>query len=294
MTLSHYGKTKTAPKECLTWETFMHAFDWLVIAGYLALFLGVAWSVIAKNKDTADDSRQTFARHAAYAGLAVATLLLAVWIGLGRFVLKKLLTGLAMPCGLVWLGIGMAFYLALLQRSKGLSWLLGVVLIGYTVAGNALVGQWLMGTLEEQFYSIDAFAGEPFETVVVLGGCTEQLANGQVQLGSSGDRVALGSAALLQWPGETTGRDRGKVYCRWSGSSWRCQGHGSHLARLGHSAVGHRHRGRPRYKRGAAKRKGFAGRKVRNSGGSIDVRVASSPSSAFGTPRRSKRRTYPG
>ncbi len=33
----------------------MHALDWLVIAAYFGLLLGVAWWVIAKRKDTADD-----------------------------------------------------------------------------------------------------------------------------------------------------------------------------------------------------------------------------------------------
>jgi len=33
----------------------METLDWLVIAGYFGLLLGVAWWVIAKNKDTADD-----------------------------------------------------------------------------------------------------------------------------------------------------------------------------------------------------------------------------------------------
>src|SRR5690606_34074641 len=33
----------------------MAALDWVVIAGYFALLLGVAWWVILKRKDTADD-----------------------------------------------------------------------------------------------------------------------------------------------------------------------------------------------------------------------------------------------
>ena len=33
----------------------MSGLDWVVIAGYFALLLGVAWWVIRQNKDTADD-----------------------------------------------------------------------------------------------------------------------------------------------------------------------------------------------------------------------------------------------
>ena len=33
----------------------MHWIDWLVIGGYFALLFGVAWWVILKSKDTADD-----------------------------------------------------------------------------------------------------------------------------------------------------------------------------------------------------------------------------------------------
>ena len=33
----------------------METLDWLMVAGYLTLLLGVAWWVIRKNKDTADD-----------------------------------------------------------------------------------------------------------------------------------------------------------------------------------------------------------------------------------------------
>ena len=33
----------------------METLDWIIIAGYFGLLAGVAWWVIRKNKDTADD-----------------------------------------------------------------------------------------------------------------------------------------------------------------------------------------------------------------------------------------------
>ncbi|MFT5302444.1 MAG: uncharacterized SAM-binding protein YcdF (DUF218 family), partial [Mariniblastus sp.] len=60
-----------------------------------------------------------------------------------------------------------------------------------TIGGNQLVSQGLASSLESRYQSIDVFGGEPFDTVVVLGGGTTTNLNGQAALANSGDRVAL-------------------------------------------------------------------------------------------------------
>jgi uncharacterized SAM-binding protein YcdF (DUF218 family) len=118
----------------------------------------------------------------------------------GPTMVEKLLTALATPVGLVWLGLIVLVYFCMLNRQ---SW---PALIGFgcwlvlTVGGNQLVANWLANSLEAPFQEIEIFDVEPFDTVVVLGGGTNSLRNGRSQLSSSGDRIA--TAARLFHAGQ--------------------------------------------------------------------------------------------
>jgi uncharacterized SAM-binding protein YcdF (DUF218 family) len=108
--------------------------------------------------------------HAAIGVAGVSSVVLVLWLAYGRDVVEKLLTALALPCGLIWLAICFALYLSVRLGRKGFSVLLAAVLIAYTLGGNPLFGGWLVGTLENRFRSIDPLTGAPFDLLVVLGG----------------------------------------------------------------------------------------------------------------------------
>ena len=109
------------------------------------------------------------------------------------FALAKFLGMLAMPTGLIWLGL-LGATLWAWRRQRGLGLFLAALTVLFTLAGNPQVGHALMGRLERQ---VPAFSGQdaPLEALFVLGGGTELDSLGTPLLGPSGDRV--GRAAQL-------------------------------------------------------------------------------------------------
>ncbi len=104
------------------------------------------------------------------------------------FALAKFLGMLAMPTGLLWLGLLGATAWAW-RRQRGLGRFLAALTVLFTLAGNLQLGHALMGRLERQvppFPDRDA----PLEALFVLGGGTELDTAGAPLLGPSGDRVA--------------------------------------------------------------------------------------------------------
>lgn len=109
----------------------------------------------------------------------------------GPTMVEKLLTALATPVGLTWLGLITLIYFCVLNRQNWpaiagfFCWLI------LTIGGNQIVSQGLANSLEAPFQDIEIFNVEPFDTVVVLGGGTNSLKNGRPQLGPGGDRIAV-------------------------------------------------------------------------------------------------------
>lgn len=124
----------------------------------------------------------------------------AAWVLLcGAFDVRKVLGTLAMPAGVVWLGLlGAAWWWTGRGRPAAALWVLWVA---YTVAGNGFVGGAVLSWLERPFAGIDPFAGPTLDAVVVLGGGVRAGADGRLALGESGDRPMLG--ARLLWAGRT-------------------------------------------------------------------------------------------
>ena len=104
------------------------------------------------------------------------------------FALAKFLGMLAMPTGLLWLGLMSASVWAW-RRQRGLAWFLAGLTALFTLAGNPQVGHCLMGRLERQVPPFPAQAA-PLEALFVLGGGTELDTAGAPLLEPSGDRVA--------------------------------------------------------------------------------------------------------
>ncbi len=120
----------------------------------------------------------------------------------GPAMVEKLLTAMATPVGLVWLGlIGLVYFCILNRQAWPAVTGFGCWLI-LTIGGNQLVSNWLAETLEAPFQDIDIFQLEPFDTIVVLGGGTSSRQNGRSQLGINGDRIA--TAARLFHAGQVT------------------------------------------------------------------------------------------
>ena len=120
---------------------------------------------------------------------------------LGDPVGQKVLGRLAMPLGLLWLGLLAATAWALSQRSWGRGTLLLGAWLLLSAAGNGSLGNYLMARLERDHPPPDLGLAGPFEAVFVCGGGTSIRPDGQPQLGSSGDRLLV--AATLWKAGRT-------------------------------------------------------------------------------------------
>lgn len=115
--------------------------------------------------------------------------------------IEKTLTALAMPCGLIWLGLITLTFLAWRRKQRAL-WISLAVLLGiYTLAGNSELSKVLMARLEQSYLEIDPLEQGPYDAVFVLGGGISVGVNGVSQLELAGDRVAL--AARLYHAGRT-------------------------------------------------------------------------------------------
>ena len=134
------------------------------------------------------------------AGIAAA-ILFVVRITLGQIFLEKTLQHLVAPVGLVWGGFLLVVYFARVYRFNflfGLSLFFWILL---TIAGNGFVSNQLIRFLEADYLEDNLVNCGEMDAVIVLGGGTMTGANGQEQLGASGDRIA--TAARLYHAGKT-------------------------------------------------------------------------------------------
>lgn len=106
---------------------------------------------------------------------------------------EKTLTCLAMPCGLMWLGLVALTLLAWRRKQRALLVWLSVLLAIYTLAGNNELNKLLMRRLERDYARIRPLEQGPYDAVFVLGGGVGITIDGDPQLESAGDRAALGA-----------------------------------------------------------------------------------------------------
>lgn len=127
--------------------------------------------------------------------MGVVTALLAgvgIVVGLlSDIVAQKALGLLLMPAGLAWLLLITLTVTAWRTAPRALAWLASVALLLFTVAGNAWVGNALIGSLEQRIPPLELQQQQPFDAVCVLGGGTELSDADGPTLGSAGDRIAL-------------------------------------------------------------------------------------------------------
>lgn len=112
--------------------------------------------------------------------------------------LEQILTRLAMPSGLVWLGLAALVVAAWrMRRGKSLATALLLFVI-YTLAGNAWVSAAAMYLLERPYRDVDSSLAASYDAVVILGGGAEDGPTGRPQLAPMGDRVMLGARLYHQ------------------------------------------------------------------------------------------------
>jgi uncharacterized SAM-binding protein YcdF (DUF218 family) len=113
----------------------------------------------------------------------------------------KMIALMLMPVGLLWLlliGIAIAAWRA---RRTALALALSAAVLADTVAGNVLVGTWMIARLEQGVPACDLATVARFDAVCVLGGGTQIDAEGHFELGDCGDRLLV--AARLYMSGKT-------------------------------------------------------------------------------------------
>lgn len=114
---------------------------------------------------------------------------------------QKLLGRLAMPLGLLWLGLLATSLFCAVRRA----WAAAAVVAGLwllcTATGSQWLGSHLMQRLEAGFPPPDLALAGPYDAVFVCGGGTDLRPDGQPQLGAAGDRLLT---AVTLWRNQRT------------------------------------------------------------------------------------------
>ena len=119
---------------------------------------------------------------------------LLLWSMPSLLIAKKVIALLVLPSGLVWLGLmALAGWPGLKCSGRVFA---ALVLIIYTVAGNAWTGAWLLGKLESPYIAM-AQPAEPFDAICILGGGSSATPDGNAQLGPAGDRLIVPARLFL-------------------------------------------------------------------------------------------------
>ena len=77
------------------------------------------------------------------------------------------------------------------KKQRALFVLTVLTTLTYSITGNQWVGNQVMNWLERDYVGIQPLDQEPFDVVIVLGGCTNLRPGGTPQLTGAGDRVML-------------------------------------------------------------------------------------------------------
>ena len=95
------------------------------------------------------------------------------------------------PTAAFWLGLGCCAVLSVARLRKPAACLFGAVVLAFAVCSNGIFADWLLATLERDYYRFDPLTMEPVDALIVLGGGLGVRPNGNPQLTRRGDRVML-------------------------------------------------------------------------------------------------------
>lgn len=133
---------------------------------------------------------------AATAGLCV--ILLAVsGLMYDRNLVEKMLTRLALPLGVIWLGLLGNMLVAWSQPGALRRGFATGLFFVFWLLGSSWFADRLAASLEARYPPVDPQQVEPFDVLIVLGGATSSNARGDTWLSFAGDRVML-AARLYQ------------------------------------------------------------------------------------------------
>lgn len=142
-------------------------------------------------KQPCRSNRAQFTAHSLALTIAGGLIIGSAGLVGGLTLVEKILTELANPLGLVWMLLMLLAYFCFLMRQTWpaivnlFCWLL------LTVAGNSLISNWLISTLEAPYAHIDALKLDKFDYLIVLGGGTSYRQIGRSQFSDGGDRIGL-------------------------------------------------------------------------------------------------------
>jgi uncharacterized SAM-binding protein YcdF (DUF218 family) len=103
---------------------------------------------------------------------------------------RKFVTALAMPAGLVWMGMIALVAFLFSRRLRVPAVLASALLALYSLAGNSYAGNALLGALEARTPDPDQAAAGVLDAVFVMGGGSGLTAEGKAELAAAGDRIA--------------------------------------------------------------------------------------------------------
>jgi uncharacterized SAM-binding protein YcdF (DUF218 family) len=149
--------------------------------------------------------------------LTVGTVFLViVGASAGGTMVEKVLKELASPVGLVWVGLALVVYFALVYKAGWTAVCAFLCWLTLTVGGNWFVSNYLASSLEQPYTETNPFAQDSpeYDYLIVLGGGTQISPTGSAQLSDYGDRIM--AVARLYHLGKTkkvvaTGRQRYKT-----------------------------------------------------------------------------------
>lgn len=125
---------------------------------------------------------------------AVVCVVLFLWSVPSLLIAKKVMALLVLPPGLLWLGLmALTGWPGLKIWGRSLAML---ILVVYTLTGNAWLGGWLLDRLESPYISMSQPAGR-FDVICVLGGGSSARPDGGPQLGPAGDRLIVPARMFL-------------------------------------------------------------------------------------------------
>jgi uncharacterized SAM-binding protein YcdF (DUF218 family) len=132
-------------------------------------------------------------------GLVTLLISIAAWT-YGRALVEKVVTELALSCGLIWLGLWTLTVYSFVERQRGIGALALVTTLVYTLGGGSYQARFFSDFLEGEMVPVRFQECPVFDYVVLLGGGTDSLPNSCVELSLTGDRVML--AARLYHAGK--------------------------------------------------------------------------------------------
>lgn len=133
----------------------------------------------------------------AFVGAVAILFLVVLGVTLGRSATEKIATEMAMPLGQV----SLLLFACVVHATRSRHWKMLVLSVASSltllIAGNRIIANRFIGTLESRYASVDPFQ-HSFDQAVLLGGAVRESPSGLPQLNENGDRLVLAARMYHQ------------------------------------------------------------------------------------------------